>query len=281
MANQCCCCSSKMPAHEDGNKNAIGLSHIVTISPANCRGRAVANHPMPNPLPAASANAHRLATLLHLHRRARQVGSCAELDFIAVNEAHELAPYRQAVLWLEGEGVSTLSGVATPEANAPYVLWLNRLLRRLAQKISLSPCPVDRAQLSDEDMRECNEWLPAFGIWGPVPAQGHRFRGGGLLFARDLPWTADELAMLEDWAEEWSHARAARQPNKLLALLRTCFADTQPPGDTLESIHAARIIRAIAMRRATRAKTLLIAAANKPEKQTKQTPSEQEPLNPS
>src|SRR3569833_3459265 len=109
-----------MPAHEDGNKNAIGLSHIVTISPANCRGRAVANHPMPNPLPAASANDHRIATLHHLHRRARQVGSCAELDFFAVNDSHELAPYMQSVLLLEGEVVTTLSGVATPEANAPY-----------------------------------------------------------------------------------------------------------------------------------------------------------------
>src|SRR3569832_910622 len=132
-----------MPAHEDGNKNAIGLSHKVTISPANRRGRAVANHPKTNPLPAASANDHRFATLLHLHRRARHVGSSAEVDFFAVNETHELAPYRQAVLWLEGEGVTTLSGVATPEANAPYVHCLNCFLRRLAQQNSPHPCPVD------------------------------------------------------------------------------------------------------------------------------------------
>src|SRR3569832_1525474 len=105
--------------------------------------------------------------------------------------------------------------------------------------------------------------------------------GAGCYLRGTCPWTADELAMLEDWAEEWSHARAARQPNKLLALLRTCFADTQPPGDTLESNHAARIIRAIAMRRATWAVTLLIAAAFIPVKLTVLAPGDLVPLNPS
>src|SRR3569833_1839089 len=99
-----------MPAHEDGNKNAIGLSHIVTISPANCRGRAVANHPMPTPLPAASANDHRFATLLHLHRRARQVGSFAEFDNNTNNETHELAPKKQTDQRKERERETTLSG---------------------------------------------------------------------------------------------------------------------------------------------------------------------------
>jgi len=241
----------------------------------------VANRPMPSTSPAESAHDHFFATLVHLHRRARQAQSCAELDFIAVNETHELAPYRQAALWLEGEGVTTLSGVATPEANAPYVQWLNRLLRRLAQQNSPHPCPVDRTQLSDEDMREWNEWLPAFGIWVPVPAQRHRFQGGGWLFARDLPWTADDLAMLEDWAEEWSHARAARQPNKFLALLRTRPADTQPPDKTLKSNQAGRVIRAIVMRRATWIIALLIAAAFIPVKLTVLAPGELVPLNPS
>src|SRR3569833_208413 len=168
-----------MRDHGDGNKNTIGLSHIVITSPPSYQGRAEANRPKPSTSPAETAHDHYIATLVHLHRRARQAQSCAELDFIAVNETHDLAPFRLAALWLEGVGVTTLSGVATPEANAPYVQWLNRLLRRLAQKNSLSPCPVDRAQLSVEDMREWNEWLPAFGIWVPVPAQGHRLRGGG------------------------------------------------------------------------------------------------------
>src|SRR3569832_419015 len=131
-----------MRDHGDGNKNTIGLSHIVITSPPSYQGRAVANRPKPSTTPAESAHDHIFATLVHQHRRARPAQSCAELDFIAVKETHELAPYRQAALWLEGEGVSTLSGVATPEANAPYVQWLNRLLRRLARQNSPHPCPV-------------------------------------------------------------------------------------------------------------------------------------------
>src|SRR3569833_2616950 len=99
-----------MRDHGDGNKNTIGLSHIVITSPPSYQGRAVANRPMPSTSPAESAHDHFFASLVHLHRRARQAQSCAELDFIAVNETQELAPYRQATQKKKREGVTTLSG---------------------------------------------------------------------------------------------------------------------------------------------------------------------------
>ena len=79
-----------------------------------------------------------LATLIELERRVRRAASLAELRFIAVNETHGLVPYRQAAL-LEGGSakrlrVTALSGVASPDRNAPYVVWLGGLARAIGRQ---------------------------------------------------------------------------------------------------------------------------------------------------
>ena len=75
------------------------------------------------------SNLKVLATLLHLQRRARNATGISELNYIIVNETFNLLPYRQAVLWLENSGVQALSGMAIPEGNAPYVLWIKKVIR--------------------------------------------------------------------------------------------------------------------------------------------------------
>lgn len=56
------------------------------------------------------------------------------------------------------------------------------------------------------------EWLPAYGLWLPLAPAPSVSRsallasGGGLLFARDVPWQADEIALLSEWLELWRHA---------------------------------------------------------------------------
>lgn len=159
--------------------------------------------------PAGGAEAIPLGTLLHLGRRARHAASTAELGFIAVNETHLLTPYRQAALWLADRGVTALSGVVAPEANAPFVFWLERVAEKMSapsdeESSSTDPRPVERDMLAAADAEEWDEWLPEFALWVPLPAFGKS--GGGLLLARDTPWSAAETALLAEWADSWSHA---------------------------------------------------------------------------
>ncbi len=152
---------------------------------------------------------HALATLLQLGRRAREARDDAELAFIAVNETHALATYRQAVLWLNTSGVAALSGVVSPEANAPYVQWLRRLFPHLNKHINgRAALQIQAEHLSVEMRPEWPEWLPEFGVCLPLPAQGRYFKGGTLLLARDQPWSEAELALLSEWAAVWTQARA-------------------------------------------------------------------------
>lgn len=147
--------------------------------------------------------------LLELARRARHAESARELAFIAVNDSHGLAPYRQAALWLDDGGVHCLSGVVQTEANVPYVLWLDKVCRTLVAGGE----PVRRiapADLPGPLGAEWAEWLPAYGLWlGLSPGRsGSAPAGGGLLFARDLPWTDQEITLLGEWLDTWQHAWA-------------------------------------------------------------------------
>jgi multidrug resistance efflux pump len=160
-----------------------------------------------------------LATLLDLAHRARHAGEAVELDFLAVNGSHALAPYRQAALWFEERGVCALSGVVQIEANAPYVQWLERLVAALD-----AAGPVTAQDVPPALAAEWGDWLPAYALWLPIAdAHGKSLHGhparGGLLLARDIPWLESELPLLTEWADILRHAWMARTPPLTLSPL--------------------------------------------------------------
>jgi hypothetical protein len=151
-----------------------------------------------------------LATLLDMAHRARHAGEAVELDFLAVNGSHALAPYRQAALWFEDRGVCALSGVVQIEANAPYVQWLGRLVGTLGQDAAQALTAQD---LPSGLAAEWAEWLPAYALWLPIAAGAHGNPArGGLLLARDIPWLDSEVPLLVEWVDILRHAWTARTP---------------------------------------------------------------------
>ena len=144
---------------------------------------------------------HPLVGLHELGRVARHAESAAELEFVVVNDTRTLLPYRQAVLWLEHSGVKALSGVVKLESQVPYVQWLNRVCRHIAQSHDKAG-QVLLADLPVELTADWASWLPAQAVWLPFK------RGdvsGGLLLARDLAWTDNHVALLGEWVDIWSH----------------------------------------------------------------------------
>lgn len=141
-----------------------------------------------------------LLALLGLARRAREAGSRAELAFMAVNDSHGLAPYRQAALWCAPGEVQALSGVVQVEANVPYVQWLQRVCRHLHGQGG-QPRRVCADDLSEAERADWDQWLPAYGLCIPVKACD-----GLLLLARDTPWQDRDAALLAEWLDAWGHA---------------------------------------------------------------------------
>jgi hypothetical protein len=148
-----------------------------------------------------------LATLVHLSKRARDARNVAELGFILVNESHALFPYQQAALWLPGRGVSLLSGVATPEANAPYVLWLKNIFENyLTSKEDTSAELLHAQNLPEEIVSEWQQWLPESAIILPLVVNDDENALGALLLARHQQWHEYEITLLQEWTENWSQS---------------------------------------------------------------------------
>ncbi len=163
--------------------------------------------------PSSAPSASPLFALLDLARRARQAGSVSELRFLLVNDSHALASYRQAALWWSDQGVQALSGVVQIEANAPYAQWLDRVCEHCARSHT-GPQAIAASDLPSELAQQWSDWLPVNALWlplnGSTPSSSNGTGlSGGLLLARDLPWTAQETGLLMEWLGTWQHAWCA------------------------------------------------------------------------
>jgi hypothetical protein len=167
-------------------------------------------------------------TLVALSRRARDARGRAELGFMAVNDSHGLAPYRQAALWFPEGGVFALSGVVQVEANVPYVQWLDRVFGALRERIA-QPQRIESTDLPERIAAEWAQWLPAQGLCMPLKGTG-----GFILFARDTPWQDRDLALLAEWLDAWSHAwraQAGRPPWSMRRVVGTLRSHLHPVED--------------------------------------------------
>lgn len=150
-----------------------------------------------------------LMALIDLGRRARLSSTQDELVFQLVNGTHTLMPYRQAVLWTEGSRPRGLSGVSQADINAPYVQWLTRFQEEYLSTLS-EPTSIVSSNLSDEMREAWDEWMPAHGLF--IRLGG--ISSGGILCVREVGWTEQEIALLREWLDVWSHAwRALVQRN--------------------------------------------------------------------
>lgn len=176
---------------------------------------------------APTVGAQSLSLLLELGRRVRTATSVRELQFLAVNESHALAPYRQAALWLRDGGVVALSGVVQVEANVPYVLWLGEVFAQLAAHHD-SAVAVDGRDFPAEIAAQWADWLPTHALWLPVRAvnpsadnpQAHGEVVGGLLLARDEPWGESPLVLLTEWLDIWGNEWRHRHRPPMLSWQR-------------------------------------------------------------
>ena len=185
---------------------------------------------MQHPAADAAGLGSALADLLDLSRQARQARSVAELGFLLVNGSLAIAPYRQAALWYPHSGVKCLSGLVQPEANTPYAHWLAAVARHLAagrDDIGHPPLPhaFTASNLPPKLADEWGDWWPAHGLWVAMPQPTNT--QAGLLLARDAPWSAHELALLQDWTETWWHALLALRSTRRRSLLRPWRRDTE------------------------------------------------------
>lgn len=150
-----------------------------------------------------------LATLLSFARDLRNASSKEEAEFLLVNQTHKLIPYRQSAFWTAAKGVRTLSGVVSPEANAPYIKWLNNFISNYVKHAKdgiLKPRIFDLSSTEPESSH-WQDWLPSLVLLLPVPPHKN-FTGGVILLARDSAFISEEISFLAEWMEMWAASYA-------------------------------------------------------------------------
>lgn len=145
---------------------------------------------------------NRLFCLIELARLARHAESAAALQFMLVNQTHQLCPYLIAAFWVEDEGIVAQSGVTKVERNAPFVQWLSGVCAQLAPHTE--PLRVTTDHLAEDDVLEWRESLPASALWLPLKAADQP--AAGLLLARQESWEDADIALLVEWFDIWRHA---------------------------------------------------------------------------
>lgn len=140
-------------------------------------------------------------TLLELGRRARHAANGLALQFILVNQTHELTPYLLGALWIEDEGIVMQSGVTEIEKNAPFILWLSDLSKRLSYEENITR--IEPSMLSAQDVKEWEKYLPSEVVWIPIQSESKKL---GLLLCREIAWSDQDLILLKEWLDIWSHA---------------------------------------------------------------------------
>ena len=158
-----------------------------------------------------------LSVVLGLGQRVRRAGSVEELTFVMVNETVALAPYRQAVLWSADCGIVAVSGVAAPERNAPFTLWLDRMMRSIAPRLD-GPRKLEADDVAAAERDQWTEWLPSCLLAIPLRAPDGKALGI-LAFARPQQWSEGETLFLAEIAETYGLAWAwYRKPGPWQAL---------------------------------------------------------------
>lgn len=176
----------------------------------------------------ADARVDLLAGLLALARDVSQARSEDLAAYAIVNQTFQLLPYHVALLWRPadiGTGrVTHASGLARIEADSPFVLWVNALAAHRIKQVDdarTAPAVLSAADFPERLGAQWAEWLPAHLLWLPLPAPAEPWPGV-LCLARDTPFTADEVALLQEAAIFYGHAMWGwqRQHRGLRARLR-------------------------------------------------------------
>jgi len=161
---------------------------------------------------------HLLLNLLPaLEARARSANSVAELSFSIANDAYSLLEFRQALVFEGGEDNSrllTVSGLARPTEDSPYLVWLHRTWPWLRHQLASRPGWFTLPEDADGELRETSfladvrqgwsEWWPA-GIFA-LPLKRRTGESlGWVCFLLDTPPTERQATALVQLAQTWSY----------------------------------------------------------------------------
>ncbi|MEM7467878.1 MAG: HlyD family efflux transporter periplasmic adaptor subunit [Pseudomonadota bacterium] len=164
-------------------------------------------------------NLEALSTLMQLEASARRARSEKALEFLIVNETKKLVDYQQGILVHHGRKglqVSSASNIAVVEDQAPFVAWLERVLKKLRlARDNYKIQAIDASMLEEGLADQWSDYALPFALWCPMLAPNKTLLGG-LWLMRDKPWQENDITICGRVIETYSHAWGALTQNGAL-----------------------------------------------------------------
>lgn len=166
-------------------------------------------------------------SFIHLSQRAIEAQKPAELKFIMVNQTNRLVPFEQGLYFdvaPNGKAkLSTASGLMSTEKNAPFTVWVNRLIKTIGMPDDVTVMSINDAP--SDLIEDWDEWLPNETLWVPLTDfDGHCI--GLMVYARQAVWTETEQKQMALVHKTYSHAltsllnKKKSLPARILAALK-------------------------------------------------------------
>lgn len=160
------------------------------------------------------------ALIAALEARARAATSVAELSFSIANDAYPLLSFRQALVFDGGDDDSdllTVSGLARPTEDSPYLVWLGRTWGWLRPQLEASPGWFTPAVHDGTNVSQANppnippsvlegwrEWWPA-GVYALPLRRRAGETLGWICFLLDHPPAEHQVQALAQITQTWSY----------------------------------------------------------------------------
>lgn len=149
-----------------------------------------------------------LALASDLEARARAAHSVAELAFSISNDSFAALSFRQSLVFAADHAVLSISGLAKPGEDSPYLLWLKRVWPWLADRLPTGGWFAASAEALAEAPAELRdgwaEWWTA-GIYVLPLARRSGEPLGCVCFLLDAPPAAGAAQVLQRVAPTWSY----------------------------------------------------------------------------
>jgi hypothetical protein len=148
--------------------------------------------------------------IIQLEHEARHAESIEALNFIICNSTRHLLSYHQCIIWQHsitgGVTVSSISGTGLINNDAPFVIWAQNIVKENLSKSQATTFHTLTANHFKPELAEqWKEWCPEFLLWCPLlSSEGELI--GGALFNREQNWTPDEITLLQELFDAYSHA---------------------------------------------------------------------------
>lgn len=146
-----------------------------------------------------------------LEARARSANTLAELGFSIANDSYDLLEFRQALVFDGDKAASrllTVSGLAHPTEDSPYLIWLRRTWPWLQEQLSRQPGwyqpMVNDASIAPDILSGWQEWWPT-GVFALPLAKRTGETLGWVCFLLEQPPTEQQAKNILQVCETWSY----------------------------------------------------------------------------